>query len=161
MLFGRELRSTAQDLLLDLRPVRFGVREYLSGMGIEVLLQATLSAEQVEPAVDYAPSLGIDIRRDLSEGRGPRAETAILRCIANRLGGEGVTIRLAGEVPGGAKPGLLDIRRSLDRAAFGEIGDGVIAEDRHIPEIAGVDRHVLLGARHAAPHQRRGNRERG
>ena len=81
-------------------------------MGIEVLLQAFLSGEQVELSADDPPGFRVDVGRGFLVRRSQRAEAAILGRVANGLGREGVAVLGVREIPRGAKPVVTESRRA-------------------------------------------------
>src|SRR5690349_20732096 len=90
----------------DCRPFGVGLRDDGSGGSVEEFPQAPLPGEKVKLAVDDAPGFRVNVRGCLVERCAQRAEAAILRGIADRVGRECVAVFDAGEVPRRPQPFL-------------------------------------------------------
>src|SRR3546814_1467482 len=66
-------------------------------------------------AVLDAPGVGID-RRGVALRDRPGAVAAVLRCVARRIGGEGVAVGGRGETPDGALMAVSELVLALDRS---------------------------------------------
>src|SRR3546814_3684523 len=86
-----------------------------------------LSLHYALPVLDV-PGVGVD-RRGVALRDRPGAVAAVLRCVARRIGGEGVAVGGRGETPDGALMAVSELVLALDRPAVVEVGDRVVAAD--------------------------------
>src|SRR3546814_15070018 len=86
-----------------------------------------LSLHYALPVLDV-PGVGVD-RRGVALRDRPGAVAAVLRCVARRIGGEGVAVGGRGETPDGALMAVSELVLALDRPAVVEVGDRVVATD--------------------------------
>src|SRR3546814_14603451 len=96
----RTPRSTRTDTLFPYTTLFRSLGD-VAGNVLRPLLLHRLRVVEVELAVLDAPGVGID-RRGVAMRDRPGAVAAVLRCVARRIGGEGVAVGGRGETPDGA-----------------------------------------------------------
>ena len=97
-------------------------------VGFEILAAFGVPV-QIEFAVDDFKHLRIYTGNLAGRRQAPRSVSAILRRISYRIGGEKISIFRTCEIPFGIVPFVGVLSLPLYRAAFGMIGDGVVAFD--------------------------------
>src|SRR3546814_19695169 len=123
----RTPRSTRTDTLFPYTTLFRSLGD-VAGNVLRPLLLHRLRVVEVELAVLDAPGVGID-RRGVALRDRPGAVAAVLRCVARRIGGEGVAVGGRGETPDGAPMAVSELVLAPPRLAVVSGGHRVVATD--------------------------------